>query len=71
MCRVSQSRLVHVGKIWCSAKGVEKCQITGSVLDKNKIQKLTFLLDYALFTLSRNGLTGLCLCVCVCARVWM
>ena len=48
---------------------MEKCQITGSLLDKNKIQKLTFLLDDALFTLSRNGLTGLCVCVHVHACV--
>jgi hypothetical protein len=43
---------------------MEKCQITGSVLDRNKIQN-TFLLDDTLFTISRNGLTGLCVCVCV------
>jgi hypothetical protein len=48
---------------------MEKCQITGSVLDKNKVQKLTFLLDDALFTLRRNGLTGLCARAHVCEKL--
>ena len=41
---------------------MEKCQIKGSMPDRNKIQTLTFMLDDALFTLSRNGRTGLCVC---------